>query len=110
LAGQTSILDMAALAGESDLFVTLDTGAAHVAGNSGVGKLVVIFTCTEPEGIRDSAVRAKTIWSDERCSPCRKRPEECPAPACQSNVTTEMFVAAARETPRNEEYSSKGGI
>jgi ADP-heptose:LPS heptosyltransferase len=97
LAGQTSLLELAALAGESDLFITLDTGAAHVAGNGGVGKLVVIFTCTEPEGIEDSVPQARMVSSREPCCPCRKHPEDCPEPACQRNVTVEMVLAAARE-------------
>jgi ADP-heptose:LPS heptosyltransferase len=97
LAGEMAVPDLAALAGRSALFLTLDTGTAHVVGNSGNCGLVVVFTCTEPEGIRDSAVRAKAVWSGERCSPCRKRPGECPEPACQRNVTAEMVMSAARE-------------
>jgi ADP-heptose:LPS heptosyltransferase len=100
LAGEMSIPELAALAEMSALFLTLDTGTAHVVGNSGNCGLVVVFTCTEPEGIRDSAVRAKTVWSGERCSPCRKRPGEGPEPACQRNVTAEMVMAAAREALR----------
>ena len=101
LAGLTTLMDLAAMAEGSDLFVTLDTGAVHVAGNAGAKNLVCLFTCTEPEGVRESARLMRAVYSGESCSPCRKRPEECPRPACQANVTTEMALEAIDEAGRS---------
>jgi ADP-heptose:LPS heptosyltransferase len=96
LAGQTTLLETAALMAASDLFLTLDTGAVHVAGNAGARNLVCLFTCTEPAGVLESARQARVASSGEGCSPCRKRLAECPEPACQRNLTVEMVMEAAR--------------
>ncbi|MCC8189945.1 MAG: glycosyltransferase family 9 protein [Planctomycetes bacterium] len=71
LAGRTSLLDTAALAAASQCFVTLDTGAVHIAGNSGLRNLVCIFTCTIPEGVLESARQADVVWTGEPCCPCQ---------------------------------------
>lgn len=102
LAGKTDVLETAALAAASDLFITLDTGAVHVAGNSGLAHLVCIFTCTEPVGVLDSAPMARVIYSGEACSPCQRSAEECPEPLCQRRIGVEQVYEAAMAVLRNK--------
>jgi ADP-heptose:LPS heptosyltransferase len=45
--GQTNLLEFVALAGESDLFLTIDTGSAHLVSLTAT-PLVTIFTATNP--------------------------------------------------------------
>ena len=97
LAGQTSLMDTAALAAMSELFITLDTGAVHVAGNSGIKNLICIFTCTEPEGVLESARQAHVFWTNEPCCPCGGCEHESGAAPCQTGVTVDMVHAKALE-------------
>ena len=97
LAGKTSQLDTAALAAASDLFVTLDTGAVHIAGNSGIENLICIFTCTIPEGVLESARGARVFWTGEHCCPCMSCPHEYGAAPCQTGIGVDEVYAAAAE-------------
>ncbi len=97
LAGQLGILDLAALAGSSDLFITLDTGAVHIVGNSGIKNLICIFTSTRPEIVLDSARQARVASSRENCCQCSKTPAECPASPCRLNLSVDMVYGQARE-------------
>lgn len=97
LAGRTSLMDTAALAEKSDLFITLDTGAVHVTGNSGVKNLICIFTCTEPEGVLESARQAKVFWTGEKCCPCLSCGHERGMAPCQTGIGVDEVYAAAVE-------------
>ncbi len=94
-AGQTSLMDTVALADESDLFVTLDTGAVHLAGNSDLRNLICIFTATIPEGVLRSARQAHVFWSAEPCCPCLSCPHPYGAMPCQTNITVDEVFAKA---------------
>lgn len=96
-AGKTSLMDTVALAAVSDLFITLDTGAVHLAGNSGIKNLICIFTCTEPEGVLESARQAKVFWTGEACCPCSACPYGYGRAPCQTGITVDMVYDAARE-------------
>ncbi len=47
LCGRTSLLELAALAAESDLVISNDTGPLHLAAAAGA-RVVGIYTCTSP--------------------------------------------------------------
>lgn len=68
LAGETDLMTMAALAGRSDLFITLDTGAVHLAANSGLKRIIGLFCGTSPRIIKGAIDPVSIIWSgyDER--------------------------------------------
>ena len=68
LSGQTTLLQLAALARESDLFVSNDTGPLHLAAATGAA-VVGIYTCTDPRLTGPFGPRATTVQSCVWCSP-----------------------------------------
>ncbi len=95
LAGEATLMETAALAGKSDLFITLDTGAVHVAGNSGIKNLICLFTCTIPEGVLRSAPQARVFFTDAPCCPCLGCHYEYGAAPCQTGISVDEVTAAA---------------
>ena len=92
--GATTLPDLAALMKRCHLFVTVDTGAAHVAAATGV-PMVVMYGCTHPDRWHPASERAVALTSDEPCCPCTCRAEECPSnprPNCLWHVTPEMVL------------------
>ena len=94
--GETSLVDLAAIFERSDLLITVDTGAAHIAATTGI-KMVTIYGCTSPDRwhpINDNAI---VFTSRENCCPCSVKAENCPTypkPKCLYNVTPEMVLNA----------------
>lgn len=103
LAGKTSIMELRALALQSDLFITLDNGAAHLIANSGLSRLICIFGSTEPGTVASSLGKAEAVWSPhEICRPCQKTPAECPKPICLENVSVEQVHQAVQKVLNQE--------
>lgn len=98
--GETSLTDLAELFRRADLFITVDTGATHIAATTGV-KMLTIYGCTSPERWHPINPNAIVFTSRENCCPCTYRVEECPTypkPACLNNITPAQVL----ETIRNE--------
>lgn len=95
LCGHITLMEMAALTGLSDLFVTLDTGAVHIAGNSGLENLICIFTATEPEGVLKSARQAVVMTTSEPCCPCRSCSYDEDKRPCQTGLSVDTVYEAA---------------
>ena len=92
--GATTLPDLAAVIGESDLFVTVDTGATHVAATTGT-PMVVMYGCTHPDRWHPASRVARVLTSNEPCCPCTCRAEECPSaprPDCLWHVTPERVL------------------
>jgi heptosyltransferase-1 len=68
LSGQTTLLQLAALARESELFVSNDTGPLHLAAAAGAA-VVGIFTCTDSRLTGPYSPRAATVQSCVWCAP-----------------------------------------
>ena len=97
--GETNLVDLAALIKRSALFVTVDTGAAHIAATTGT-PMVVVYGCTHPQRWHPIMRAAKALTADEPCCPCTCRREECPSnpkPHCLWHVTPERAIAACEE-------------
>ena len=95
--GKTSLIDLAELFRRSDLFITVDTGATHIAATTGV-KMVTMYGCTSPDRWHPINKNAVVLTSREPCCPCTFKAEECPTypkPACLSNVTPAQVLDAA---------------
>ncbi len=98
--GETSLTDLAELFRRADLFITVDTGAAHIAATTGV-KMVTMYGCTSPDRWHPINPNAVALTSREPCCPCTFKVEDCPTypkPACLHNVTPAQVL----ETIRNE--------
>ena len=102
--GETTLVDLAAIFTRSDLFITVDTGATHIAATTGI-KMVTVYGCTSPDRwhpINDNAV---DLTSRESCCPCSVKTEECPTypkPQCLNNVTPDMVIDACDKLINNK--------
>ena len=67
LSGQTTLLQLAALARESHLFVSNDTGPLHLAAAAGAA-VVGIYTCTNPRLTGPYGPSATTVQSCVWCA------------------------------------------
>ncbi len=101
--GKTTLVDLAALLKKSDLFVTVDTGAAHIAATTGV-KMVTIYGCTSPDRWHPITDKAIVLSSRESCCPCTIKAKACPTypkPQCLYSVTPEMVIEACNKLLRD---------
>ena len=90
--GETSLVDLAALLQKSDLLVTVDTGATHIAATTGI-PMVTMYGCTSPNRWHPINDNARVLTSHESCCPCKCRADECPSnphPNCLWHVTPPM--------------------
>ena len=97
--GRTNLVELAALFQSVDLFVTVDTGATHIAATTGV-PMATMYGCTSPRRWHPVNPRAKVFTTEEACCPCKYRPEECPdwpRPKCLWNIKPEMVLEACYE-------------
>jgi len=95
--GETSLTDLAELFRRADLFITVDTGATHIAATTGV-KMVTMYGCTSPDRWHPINKNAIALTSREPCCPCTFKAEQCPTypkPACLQNVTPAQVLEAA---------------
>jgi lipopolysaccharide heptosyltransferase II len=97
---ETTLVDLAALLQKVDLFITVDTGATHIAATIGV-PMVVIYGCTSPNRWHPINENARVLTTNEECCPCHKKPHECVKPACLWNITPEMVFEKCHEFMAN---------
>ena len=90
--GETSLTDLANLFRRADLFITVDTGATHIAATTGV-KMVTMYGCTSPDRWHPINPNAVALTSREPCCPCTKK--ICAEPHCLQNVTPAQVIDAA---------------
>lgn len=97
--GETTLQELAAILKKVNLFITVDTGAAHIAATTEV-PMVVMYGCTPMERWRPINKNARVLTSNEPCCPCAYKPQECPSfpkPNCLFNVTPDMILKECRE-------------
>ncbi len=95
--GETSITDLAEIFRRADLFLTVDTGAMHIAATTGI-KTVAFFGCSPV--VRYSPINKNSVVlsSKEPCCPCSVREKDCPSypkPNCLYNVKPSEMIEAA---------------
>ena len=94
--GETSILDLAEIFRRADLFITVDTGATHIAATTGI-KTIVIFGCVTPKRYAPVNKNSVVFTSNEPCCPCSVREKDCPSypkPNCLYNIKPSEIIAA----------------
>ena len=97
--GETSLIDLAEIFNRSDLLITVDTGATHIAATTGV-RMVVMYGCTPVERWRPINPNAIALSSNEPCCPCSVKPEQCPShpkPNCLYHVEPQQVLDACRQ-------------
>jgi len=95
--GDTSLVSLAALLKSSDLLITVDTGATHIAATTGI-PMITMYGCTSPRRWHPINENAVVFTSDEPCCPCTCRADECPSnpkPNCLWHVTPDEVAEAA---------------
>ena len=95
LCGKTNLMELAALYGQLDLLISVDTGGAHIAAVTGV-PLVVMFGCTSPRRWHPISDNAVAFTSHEPCCPCSYRETDCPSypqPNCLYHVRPDAVLA-----------------
>ena len=95
LAGQTSLLQAAALIHHSDLVVAVDTGLGHMGIALGRPSLL-LFGSTCP--YRDTThANARVLYHDLPCSPCRRGPSCYGEFTCMRLIETGEILENAKE-------------
>ena len=107
--GETSLTDLAEIFRRSDLFITVDTGATHIAATTKI-KMVVMYGCTSPDRWHPINKNAVVLTSRENCCPCKFKVEDCPSypkPNCLYHVEPEEVIAAAEKFLQQENFGKE---
>lgn len=97
--GRTSLKDLAVLFDRSNLLVTVDTGALHIAATTSV-PIVAMYGCGPADRWPPLTEKRRIITTHEDCSPCHYAADACPylpRPKCQWNITPEVVFQACAE-------------
>lgn len=94
--GKTSLVDLAAILKKTDLFITVDTGAAHIAATTGV-KMIVVYGCTSPNRWHPINSNSIALTTNEPCCPCKIAADQCPTPVCLRNITVDIVIEKCNE-------------
>jgi ADP-heptose:LPS heptosyltransferase len=93
LCGRTRLLQLAALAVESDLLISNDTGPLHLAAAAGA-RVIGIYTCTSPGLTGPYGPRVATVRSGVWCAPSyRKR---CSRLDCMVELSPDLVWPVVR--------------
>jgi len=91
--GQTNLPEVAAVLKKADLFITVDTGATHIAATVGV-PMVVIYGCTSPKRWQPISENVVVLSSQETCCPCSIPADACPEHRCMNHIQVDMVLKA----------------
>jgi heptosyltransferase-2 len=93
-AGEMSLRELMAFLARTDLFLTNDSGAMHIAAALGA-PVVAVFGSTDWVTTAPLSPRARIVRVETECAPCLLR--HCPIDhRCMTAVTPAMVVEAAR--------------
>ncbi|WP_422923900.1 glycosyltransferase family 9 protein [Singulisphaera sp. PoT] len=95
LCGRTTLPQLAAVAAESDVFLSNDTGPLHLAAAAGA-KVVGIYTCTSPEKTGPYGPRATAIQTGIWCAGSRLKC--CSNMECMDELTPARVWGAVRQS------------
>ena len=91
LCGQTELLDLIAVYNLSDLMISVDNGAAHLAAATGL-PILSIFGPTTPVRARPATPISESVYLALPCSPCLQ--QECAHHDCMQQISVEQVLAA----------------
>ncbi len=90
--GKTTLRDLVALFEQTDLFITVDTGAMHIAATTKV-PIVAIFGCTSPKRWHPLSDKSKVLFRNLDCCPCAIPEDACPEHKCMDIAVSEVVEA-----------------
>jgi ADP-heptose:LPS heptosyltransferase len=97
LVGKLSLLQMAALLEECQVFIGCDSGATHVAAASGVPVISLFSAANEVEVWKPWGPRVKVLTRNPECSPCKSY--EClrtDGYFCMAEIKPEEVIAEVK--------------
>ena len=95
LSGKTSLLQLAAVARQADLFLSNDTGPLHLAAAAGA-RVVGIYTCTEPRLTGPYGPHATSVRSCVWCAPSFRK--TCKRLDCLTELSPDRVWPAVRRS------------
>ena len=94
--GQTSLVDLRALFMQTHLFISVCTGAVHIASTTEV-PIVTIYGCTTPDRWHPLNNNYRTVHAGLTCSPCSIPADACPEHHCMNNISVADVEQAVAE-------------
>jgi len=94
--GQTSLVDLRALLMETQLFISVCTGAVHIASTTEV-PIVVIYGCTTPVRWHPLNQNYRVVHAGLTCTPCSIPADACPEHSCMKNISVADVEKAVDE-------------
>ena len=98
--GKTSLMDLVEVFKSASLFVSVDTGAVHIAAAGGAVPIVTMYGCGPADRWPPLTDKSRVVTTNEKCSPCHIPANACPTnpkPKCQWNITPDMVMKACEE-------------
>ncbi|BBB91611.1 MAG TPA: lipopolysaccharide heptosyltransferase II [Methylomusa anaerophila] len=89
--GRTELGDLAAVLKQTDLFITVDTGATHIGATQDV-PMVVIYGCTSPKRWHPLSDNTVVLTTDEACCPCAVSADQCPEHQCMNGISVNRVL------------------
>ena len=96
LVGQTSLLQLIALARRARVFVGCDTGPMHIAAACGT-PVVALFGAADPERTGPWGAAHRVVRVPPSCAPCNRRSCNQPRHWCMDDIHVDHVLDAVRE-------------
>lgn len=93
LCGKTSLTELICVLKESDFFLSVDTGSAHMAAALGI-PMVSVYGGTSPSRWGPYSENAITLAPDYPCHPCDGTKIKCSDPKCLATISADAVAAA----------------
>lgn len=105
LCGLTGLIDLAELLNQSHMFITVDTGAVHIASTTNT-KVIAIYGCTAPVRWHPLNECYAVIHAGVHCSPCSVPADACPEEhACMKANTVDKVLQTVTKLHRSNEIT-----
>lgn len=96
LCGKTTLPELAYILKQSDFFLSVDTGSAHIAASVDI-PMVVVFGATSPEKWGPYSEKAISLKPEYFCHPCDGTKIKCDEPKCLETITVNDVVSACKK-------------
>jgi lipopolysaccharide heptosyltransferase II len=96
LCGKTTLSELRYIIAVSDLFLTVDTGAAHIAATTAT-PMVAMYGGTSPRKWGPYTNHAITLEPSCKCHPCDGTKVKCNNPSCLGTITIDDVLGACKK-------------
>ena len=106
LCGQTTLPELGTVIGAMDVFLTVDTGAAHIAATTET-PLVVVYGSTSPRRWGPYTDNIINLVPTAACHPCDGTKIKCQGPYCLSTIEAATVNAAVQKQINKKEWCGR---